>query len=319
MRKLLSLLTQLLVAVLLLICGSVKAQQGQTLHIVKGKQVILRADATHALSYIWFYNDEPLQGQHNQRLVAQEEGIYTVMALGHDCNSDMSDPVEIVVDPEGEIVYVDLEVRNLPEITEVRLRQEFNYQLMVLNNSAIDADDVVVTFALPINLTYLGIDFDGIADIQYNESTRELTWRIPKLEAGEAASQWIRVRGEQTGQVITLARVSSRQPDVDPSNNTAESIVNIVNFFIPNVFTPNGDGVNDTFEIVGLELFRSNVLRIYNRHGNEVYAAMDYQSDWDGQGLNDGTYYYHLEIVDGTGKKHHHKGYVTIIRTSPQE
>src|SRR5690606_17683120 len=99
------------------------------------------------------------------------------------CHSDLSDPVEIIVDPNGEEVYVDIEVRNLPELKQVTLQHEFNYQLMVLNNSEVDADDVVVTFKLPPQLSYLEVDFDGIADIQYNESLHELTWKIPQLAA----------------------------------------------------------------------------------------------------------------------------------------
>lgn len=314
MRSHLSLLCYFVLAILLLTYSPASAQQGQTLRIVKGKRVTLRADASHALSYIWFRNGEPVQGQHHQHLIVQDAGAYTVLALGDYCHSDLSDPVEIIVDPNGEEVYVDIEVRNLPELKQVTLQHEFNYQLMVLNNSEVDADDVVVTFKLPPQLSYLEVDFNGIADIQYNESLHELTWKIPQLAAKAAISQWIRVRGELADEAITLAKVSSKQTDANLANNESTSIVTIVNFFIPNVFTPNGDGVNDTFTISGLELFQSNELRIYNRNGAAVYHGKNYRNDWDGGGLAEGTYFYHLEIVDGKGKKHNHKGYVMIIR-----
>ncbi|MEE1944864.1 gliding motility-associated C-terminal domain-containing protein [Pedobacter sp. KR3-3] len=68
--------------------------------------------------------------------------------------------------------------------------------------------------------------------------------------------------------------------------------------FIPNLFTPNGDGNNDTFEIKGLELFAENELVIVNRWGNEVYRASGYRNNWSGEGLNEGTYYYLLRVKE---------------------
>lgn len=64
----------------------------------------------------------------------------------------------------------------------------------------------------------------------------------------------------------------------------------VVKFFIPNIITPNDDDKNETFIIRGItdryELF------IYNRWGKQVYESLDYQNDWKGEGLADGTYYY---------------------------
>jgi gliding motility-associated-like protein len=78
---------------------------------------------------------------------------------------------------------------------------------------------------------------------------------------------------------------------------------------IPNGFSPNGDGVNDGYEIEGIENFPGNILYIYNRWGNLIYKAKDYQNNWTGEcnvsGVNygqkvpAGTYYYILDLNDG--------------------
>ncbi len=87
------------------------------------------------------------------------------------------------------------------------------------------------------------------------------------------------------------------------------------NLIIPNLFTPNGDGNNDTFEIRGLEFFEANDLVIVNRWGNEVYKAGNYQNNWTGEGLNEGTYYYVLRVkADGAATWQVYKGYITLIR-----
>jgi gliding motility-associated-like protein len=104
-------------------------------------------------------------------------------------------------------------------------------------------------------------------------------------------------------------------------NSTADgawftkSSVSAANLFIPNLFTPNGDGTNDAFEIRGLNLFSENELTIINRWGNELYKATNYKNDWTGAGLNEGTYYYLLRVKENSSSQWQvFKGYITLIR-----
>jgi gliding motility-associated-like protein len=83
---------------------------------------------------------------------------------------------------------------------------------------------------------------------------------------------------------------------------------------IPDIITPNGDGVNDVWVIEGIDRFESTELFIYNRWGREVYAANNYANDWDalwnGQPLPNGTYFYVLNNRS-TGENLG-RGYITV-------
>lgn len=81
-----------------------------------------------------------------------------------------------------------------------------------------------------------------------------------------------------------------------------------------NVFTPNGDGINDLLRFDLLEIFSGNKLQVYNRWGKLVYESNDYQNDWDGGDLKDGTYFYILDIDDPSGTQDIFKGTITILR-----
>lgn len=70
----------------------------------------------------------------------------------------------------------------------------------------------------------------------------------------------------------------------------------IHDIFIPSVFTPNGDGYNDTFIIDKLELYPENEIIIFNRWGEAVYSKKGYSRDWDGENLPSGIYYYSLKL-----------------------
>jgi gliding motility-associated-like protein len=82
----------------------------------------------------------------------------------------------------------------------------------------------------------------------------------------------------------------------------------------PNVFTPNGDGMNDLFVIENLEYFPNSRLEIFNRWGNLVYSSEDYQNNWDGGNQKTGTYYYIFYPNDPSGKSKIQKGFITLIR-----
>ncbi len=88
---------------------------------------------------------------------------------------------------------------------------------------------------------------------------------------------------------------------------------------IPTLFTPNGDGKNDVFEIRGLHKYAENELVMVNRWGNEVYRQKNYQNNWRGDGLNEGTYYYLLRVKKtGSSNWEVLKGFTTLIRKFKQ-
>ena len=70
------------------------------------------------------------------------------------------------------------------------------------------------------------------------------------------------------------------------------------NIMVPNVVTPNGDGINDFFRINGLENFPGSSLNAFNRWGNKIYSSDDYKNDWS-PNVNDGTYFYIINVSDG--------------------
>jgi gliding motility-associated-like protein/uncharacterized repeat protein (TIGR01451 family) len=83
---------------------------------------------------------------------------------------------------------------------------------------------------------------------------------------------------------------------------------------VPSVFTPNGDGKNDTFTIPGILAFPGSQLLILNRWGNEVYHSENYQNTWAGEGLTEGTYYYVINKKELSGKFTTFKGWVFLKR-----
>lgn len=84
---------------------------------------------------------------------------------------------------------------------------------------------------------------------------------------------------------------------------------------VPNAFSPNGDGVNDTWNIKYLESYPGATVDVFNRYGQIVYRSLGYTRPWDGrvQGspLPIGTYYY---IINPKNGKPPITGSITIIR-----
>lgn len=85
---------------------------------------------------------------------------------------------------------------------------------------------------------------------------------------------------------------------------------------IPNGFSPNGDGINDTWRIRYLDGYPDATIEVYNRGGQIVFRSVGYSKDWDGtyqgKALPIGTYYY--IINPKTGKVGIYTGSVTILK-----
>lgn len=84
----------------------------------------------------------------------------------------------------------------------------------------------------------------------------------------------------------------------DGCGRTETGVFNVeidCDIIIPNVFTPNNDGQNDFWVIDGIRSI-PNTVRVFNRWGNVVFEANNYQNNWRGTGLPDGTYFYEVKV-----------------------
>lgn len=93
-------------------------------------------------------------------------------------------------------------------------------------------------------------------------------------------------------------------------------IISLHGVTAPNTFTPNGDGINDTWVIKNLWAYKDCIVDIFSRYGQKVYTSIGYsQIGWDGRyggtDLPAGVYYYIINLKHGQKLL---SGYVTIIR-----
>jgi trimeric autotransporter adhesin len=107
--------------------------------------------------------------------------------------------------------------------------------------------------------------------------------------------------------------------------DSAKVLFNVLKeeIIVPTAFSPDGDGINDFFVILGLlDRYPQNEITIFNRWGNKVFEDKPYKNNWDGTSLNsvlrisgnvvpDGTYFYVLKLND-TEKPL--KGYIELKR-----
>lgn len=83
--------------------------------------------------------------------------------------------------------------------------------------------------------------------------------------------------------------------------------------YIPNVFTPNGDGVNDEF-FIDVTNGKSISVKIFNRWGNAMFEMNDFNTKWDGKDANEGVYFFTYTITGMNGESREGHGNVTLVR-----
>ena len=90
-------------------------------------------------------------------------------------------------------------------------------------------------------------------------------------------------------------------------------------FYIPNAFSPNGDGINETFTGYGT-LITEYKMYIFDRWGNLVYETQEIDAPWDGKAnggaeiAQEDVYVYRVLLRDVTSKKHEYTGSVTLVK-----
>lgn len=287
---------------------------GQTVTIQPGHTVTLHAQSANGITFQWIRDGNNIPGAINPDLIVTDAGSYTVVSFNQaDCSSQLSDPVNVVVQA-GSTPTADVMVNLTSVVTASNIGVPYNYTIMIKNNGPDAATAVNVQANLPGQVQFQQMNTPSMGNADYSDFNKNIIWTMNQLDAGQMATLSFTVKALKGGEITNTAAVTSQPTDPVLDNNTSSNTVSFANITIPNVFTPNGDGKNDVFEIPGLENYSNNQLTVMNRWGAAVYDKKSYQNDWDGHGLNEGTYFYLLKVQTSSGKWDVYKGYVTLIR-----
>lgn len=308
------------VALFVLWCATADAQKrkavnagGQSVTIIQGQSVGLHAESSPGVLFQWIRNGLPINGANESNYRATSTGTYQVVTTNaDDCQSDLSTPVTVNVETSSGLSDVSVAISASSGGGDVGER--YTYTITIKNNGPDVATGISVQDGLPDGLTGVQLNDPSLGSAAYDSGQGQITWQIGQLAPGETATITFTAGTTKVGVIVQTATVGTASSDANAANNTATVSQTITGLIIPNVFTPNGDGVNDVFQIPGLEAYSTNDLVMMNRWGNNVYQKHNYQNDWDGSGLNEGTYFYLLKVQTAGGKWYSYKGYVTLLR-----
>ena len=168
--------------------------------------------------------------------------------------------------------------------------------------------------AASIDITFLRNPVFSVSDTSictYKKQVVTLT-----APSGFAQYAWNGQTGGQTYQVSLPQTVSLTVTDLNGCQATQQIKVadQCPNIYIPNTFTPNGDGVNDTWVIEGLDSDPGSTVKVFTRNGVQVFNSIGYGTPWNGEyngkKLPAGAYYYIVTAKNGT---QNFSGSLTII------
>jgi gliding motility-associated-like protein/uncharacterized repeat protein (TIGR01451 family) len=232
--------------------------------------------------------------------------------------TDPLDACDPFLTPDCNPVDIDLVITKEVNRNEVLLNAEVIFTITVQNTTMDRVLDIVVNDILVAGFEYRS---STPSKGSYDENTGE--WTIDELTAEEEVTLEITVNTVEAGNLENTAILASSFPnDGVPDNNSSTVLVTVNRSqcedpgTICNIFSPNGDGVNDTLTLVRHQDYPNNSFEVFDRYGNSVFQMDGYDSSWDGTGKNGqlpkGTYFYILDLNgDGTDVV---KGWIQIVR-----
>ena len=146
-------------------------------------------------------------------------------------------------------------------------------------------------------LTKLVIEKGDSVQLQSAEGPYTYQWSPAEGLSSTTVASPIATPSETTTYTVMVTSFSGCVVTADVRVVIREEIV------IPNAFSPNGDGINDTWTIPSLEGYPGVLLQVFDRWGTNVYEKMDYYNEWNGtyngKQLPKGAYLYVVTLPDG--------------------
>jgi len=189
--------------------------------------------------------------------------------------------------------------------------------------------------AVNVTLGPVVISTVPVADFSWEPEVPEAGAAVQFTDLSTGATEWSWMFGDSAGTVSTEASPVFTFPAAQcysvvlEASNGAGCTQGITkelcipkgpsdSLLVPNVFSPNGDGVNDVFRITGGNLALLEV-QVFNRWGQLVALLERVNQVWDGRSptgevLSEGTYFYILRATGNDGQEHDLSGTVTLVR-----
>lgn len=220
-------------------------------------------------------------------------------------NNDNGDQSEDDEDSEFiNIPATDIAINKEVDKTDVPMDSQVIFTITAENRGSITATNVEVQDALPKGYSFVSSTAtSGTYDLKTG------IWSIPSINTGTLQTLAITVKVVDFNDYLNTAHLTKLdQIDINSANNQDSATVSPNCLKIYNEFSPNDDGQNDFFYIDCIERYPNNQLEIFNRWGNLVYYQKGYKNTWDGKAdgsaktLPEGTYFYILDLGDGSKK-----------------
>lgn len=290
--------------------------------------------------YVW----QP-GGLTSQDITVNQPGSYTLTVFDTNGCFDTSDPIELtladtqaIIDTVGTTFFCEGDSVILAGLglgiehfvwlpagdtsQTITISQSGTYQLLTLDTFGCQAFSESVTVEVEENLLTAPTGFDtnicsGTSIVlQATSPLGEINWYLPNvgIPVGTGTSFQTPILED----TITYYLVSEQSVCASESTAVTVEVVDCGAFNAPNIFTPNGDGVNDIWypQIAFESCFKC---RIYNRWGALVTAFDRPLRGWDGTyrdsggQVEDGTYFYILEYCNFTGSTTQKTGYIQVL------
>ncbi len=276
-----------------------------------------------------------------------DNGVYTVQVLNHGCPIFSSTTVTIApkptVNPMADVSYCGGSGGSAQLHAVATNASHYKWH----PSAGLDHDDIASPVANPAVTTLYVVEVysDGCPDVRPSSAVTVNVLTPPLADAGSAIKMFegkkSTLNGAVSGDSITrsywtpleylddpnsLMPTTSAVKDItytlhvisascgEATSSVFVRVYNKLNVF--NTFTPNGDGVNDFWNITNLTTYPNAVITVYDRQGQKVYTSKGYSTPWDGMYagslLPTGTYYYIIDFKEDNLPRV--SGWVFIVR-----